>query len=265
MPTLPITLLALLVTFAGASAATAPPRLEERLAALDPVRPSDYFELAEEIADAPRDPNDRELARVLYGLAGTLDPPRYARSAALGIADLAIDRVTGQATDDRLRRRLLGVAILLEREGGDADLSTALRPTRPSPQAALLLSESFSHVRRGQGPRALSAIRSPEVDALLESYGRALTGGASRFREDVRTFRGGLRPAFAPAQRLAMLAIEEAALASSFPAKPRSWSSVLVERNGRPLLEVDAARLDEAFGVDPSRPWWRDGRWSERK
>ena len=64
-------------------------RWEERLARLDPLRPLDYLELAEEVADAAQDDDERELARQLCGLAGALDTERFGRSAMLAIAALA--------------------------------------------------------------------------------------------------------------------------------------------------------------------------------
>ena len=170
----------------------------KRLAQLDPSRPAAYFELAEEVADAAKTGQEEELARTLYGLAGALDRDRYARSAALGIASL---------TDDpRVRRRLQALASLLAR--GEAELLAEAAAARTTAIAAVSLSESFSFFRRGQGPRALGLVKSPETAALLERFGAGLPGGADRFREDCRAFKGGLRPELAPPQRLAMLAIE---------------------------------------------------------
>lgn len=250
---------ALLVATGFAARQAAPePRWAERLAALDPARPLDYFLLAEEVADAARGAEERELARTLYGLAGALDPEGLARSAALGIAGLAAEGVN----EERMRLRLLGLAVLLSPEEDGAAGRVVAGRRRPGASGALALSEAFSHLRRGQGPRALSAVRAPEPAALLERYAPRLTGGAERFREDGRAYRGGMRPALVPGQRRAMLEIEEAVLASAGESRGRGWSSFLVETGGRPLLEVDATRIEEAFAVDPTRPWWRDGRWS---
>jgi hypothetical protein len=222
---------------------------EARLAALDPLVPLDYFELAEEIADSAVTADDRGLARTLFGLAGTLDRS-LARSAALALA--------ATSRDEAEARRLLAVAALVDERGG-ASLLEAVTP--PSAAAAVGLSEAFSHFRRGQGSRALGSLKNPETDALLERFGPALTGGAARFREDCKAFRGGMRPELPPTERRNLLAIEEAALAAAGSSKDRTWSSILVETADRPLLEVDAERLAEAFGVDPTRPYWRSGRW----
>jgi hypothetical protein len=56
-----------------------------------------------------------------------------------------------------------------------------------------------------------------------------------------------------------MLRLETALLAGS----DRPWSSALLYGEGRPLIEVDPARLEETLGVDGSRPLYRAGRWVE--
>ncbi len=236
------------------------PDWSARLAHLDPARPKAYFELGEEIADAATNEHERELARTLFGLAGTLDRDALARSSALALASLS--------SDSRRRRSLTAVASLLGRPNAALDGDAALDQSdrRPTAAAAVALSEAFAFYRRGQGPRALGIVKGAEVDALLARYGAGTAGGAERFREDCRAYKGGLRPDPGRDARTAMLAIEESLLAAAAgDGRAREWSSVLIETAGRPLIEIDSARLDEAFGVDPSKPWWRDGRWSASK
>lgn len=251
-------LVALGATFFIAAGPAAPPSAPDwsaRLTALDPARPIDYFNLAEEVADAATTPADRELARHLYGLAGALAPQELGRSAALAQATLADDL--------RQRRTLYALASLLNASDDGSTPSDVAR-ARPSPQHAVALSEAFSQLRRGQGPRALSLLKTPEVGALLDDYGMRLPGGADRFREDCKSFKGGLRPSFPNDQLLTMLEIEKAVLGSAVLPTERastSWSSALVETGGAPLLEVDTAKLDVAFGVDPARSIWRKGQW----
>ncbi|MBL9120210.1 MAG: hypothetical protein JNL80_09890 [Phycisphaerae bacterium] len=234
------------------------PDWSTRLAALDPSRPMDYFELGEEVADAATTPEERQLARRLYGLAGTLAPDLLGRSAALAQASLA--------DDDRQRRTLLALASLLDATSG-GDLAAAQRP-RPAAESAVALSEAFSHLRRGQGPRASSTTKAPPVAALLDLYGTHLPGGPERFREDCRTFKSGLRPSYPMAQLLVMLEVEEAVLSAAVPANEQRtllWSTALVETDGAPLLEVDVTKLDTALGVDPERPYWRKGQWERSR
>ena len=236
-----------------------------RLAALAPSRPMDYFLLAEEVADQAVASDDRALARQLFGLAGALAPKELGRSAALALASLA--------EDERERRTLRALASLLAPDdapiGGD-EISRG----RPSPQHALALSEAFSQLRRGQGPRALGILKTPEVALLLDAYASQLPGGSERFREDCRVFKSGVRPSYAEGQKLLMLEIERAVLgmAGSGPAAGgggvaqgeatvAGWSSSLVATGGAPLLELDTARLENAYGVDPARSVWRNGQW----
>jgi hypothetical protein len=230
------------------------PDWSTRLAALDPVRPLDYFELGEEVADAARTVDDRALARKLFGLAGALDPSTFGRSAALAQASLA--------DDDRQRRTLVALASLLDAGSSLATLS--IQRSGIDAEHAVALSEAFSHLRRGQGPRATSVLRAPAANALLEQFGVRLTGGPDRFREDCRAFKSGLRPSYPAAQIVAMLEVEEAVLAAAVPPNEQRstmWSTSLVETNGTPLLEVDVTKLDVALGVDPTRPYWRNGQW----
>lgn len=240
------------------SAAPAPSAATDwstRLTALTPARPIDYLTLGEEVADAATTAEERELARHLFGLAGALAPTELGRSSALAQASLT--------QDPRQRRTLHGLASLLNASDDAGGVSEVGR-VRPAPQHAVALSEAFSQLRRGQGPRALSVLKTAEVAALLEEYGTRLPGGAERFREDCKTYKGGLRPSYPESQRLNMLEIEKALLGSAVLASERpatSWSSALVETGGSPLLEVDTAKLDVAFGVDPSRPLWRKGQW----
>lgn len=231
-----------------------------RLERLNPNMPSAYFELAEDIADVAVTKEEKDLARTLFALSGALDRERYGRSAALALAQLAEDL--------QRRRALTALASLLgDRKGATGDWSggdgrSVTGEATISLTAAIAVSEAFSHYRRGQGQRATSALRNPEVEAILVRLGTGSPGGVDRFREDLRVYKGGLRPQVAGDALGAMLAIEEAALAAAASAaEPRSWSSTLIETNGRPLIEIDAARVDEAFGVNSSRPYYRKGRW----
>lgn len=250
-----ITLAAILLSaLAIAARPSAAPDWSARLAALDPARPVDYFELAEEIADGATGESDKQLARHLFGLAGTLAPDTFGRSAALAQASLA--------SDERQRRTLLALASLLDVSSGGSPVAAQRR--RVVGTHAVALSEAFSHLRRGQGPRALTELKSPEVSALLDEYGLRLPGGPDRFRDDCRSYKGGVRPMLQRDHVLLMWEIEEAILSAAVPPSEErqlSWSTALVETNSRPLLEVDVHKLETMFGVDPSRPLWRKGQW----
>lgn len=226
----------------------------DRLAELRPSLPMAYFELAEEIADEADDGEERALARHLFALAGVLDRDRLGRSACLALADLA--------EQEHDRRRLLALASLLGGRGiGQAasvpsgfGLSETLDPS-----TVLALTEAFSHFRRGQGPKALAALREPGAMELLTASGQYIPGGANRFLEECRSFRGRVRPHLSEADEVRMMRLEMALLAGS----DRPWSSALLYGHGRPLIEVDPDRLEEMLGADGSRPLYRNGRWVE--
>ena len=230
-----------------------------RLETLDPQRPLEYFELAEEVADAATNDSQRELARTLFGLAGALDPAQLGRSACLALADLETD-----ASD---RRRLLALASLLASSGGGGGRLSSLGGEGDDrgaglvadPAAALAVSESFSHYRRGEGQNALAVLKEPGAMELLAANSRILRGGIDRFIEDCNYFRGGDRaPRLDDADITRMLRFEAALLAGD----ERDWSSDLVINQNQPLVEVDPGHLDRSLGVDLSRPLWRGGQWT---
>ncbi len=222
------------------------PGRQERLEALRPSRPIDYFELAEEIADEAGSPADLDLARHLFGLAGVLDPDRLGRSACLALADLE--------ADDIGRRRMLALASMLDPRG-------AALPPSPDPgddpAAALAVAEALGHYRRGEGARAEAALRRAGAMELLESCGHVLRGGAKRFVEDCRLYRGSRRPQLGAEELATHLRLEAALLAGA----DRTWSGELLLSTGRPLIEVDPERIEEALGVDRSKPRYRNGLW----
>jgi hypothetical protein len=253
-------------------------RWSARLEALDPARPMEYFLLAEEVADAAAASSGSEaltrraLARQLFGLSAVLasadlvgagrtlglDEAKLTRSAALALADLAED--PGRAA------RLRTAAALLDRRGGTL-LASPLATPPGDPQvggqdgaAALALSEALSLHRRGQGPKVTRLLAHPGVAELLDAHGSMIDGGADRLREDARAYRGQARPSMKEGAVTALLHLELGVLAG----RDRPWSTDLRMTRDQPLAEVDLTRLDELLEVDPSRPFWRSGRWVDR-
>jgi hypothetical protein len=224
----------------------------ERLEELRPAFPMAYFELAEEIADQADGGAERALARRLFGLAGVLDRDRLGRSACLALADLA--------EQEHDRRRLLALASLLGGAGiGQAGPPGSGLGRALEPSAVLAVTNAFSHFRRGEGPKALAALRTPGATELLDACGPYLPGGVNRFLEECRSFRGRVRPRLSEADEVRMMRLEMALLAGS----ERPWSSALLYGRGQPLIEVDPDRLEETLGTDGSRPLFRNGRWVE--
>lgn len=223
--------------------AAAPPPAEafrSRLERLDPERPIEYLELAEEVQAAARNDDDRRLARTLYGLAGAIDPTGLGASAALGQATLA-------ATPGE-RVRLVRLA---------AALSDSRHPSRdardPSP-STVRFAQLLAAYRRGDGSRARDLIGNPEVAALVESYGASFEGGAVGFRNAVIALRD--KPLDSDARRLESMFLEQSLLSGG-----RSFASDLIRSNDEPLAACDPLDPGPEFGVDRRTSWWRGGRW----
>lgn len=249
-----LVLAALVCGAAPPRAGTGSDRWDQRLAELEPGRPMAYFELAEDIADAAETPQEEQLARHLFALAGVLDRDHLGRSACLALADME--------EDEAHRRRLLALAALVG-GGGIAQPTLADGTTTPGSELTattiLALTDAFSYYRRGRGTKALTALEKGNAQRLLEECERFLRGGLNRFLEDCRNYRGQLRPTLTERDLVRMLRLEVALLAGA----DRSWSSDLLFGRGQPLLEVDPTRLAEMLGVNAACCVYRDGQWVE--
>lgn len=231
-------------SLAAQSAPAVATRWQERLATLDPVRPYDYFELAEEVADAAASEAERELARQLFGLAGALDTERLGRSAMLALAQFA--------TDVRERDRALAAAEIVGGRGG------ARRTFRPNPDQIEALARAFSSYRRGDGRKALAALRQSDADALLQKISGAIPGGADAFRAECASMRSSGGPAIDTDMARSLLLVELALRRGD----ARSASLDIILNGDEPLLEIDRTDPQALWRVDPDKPWWRDGAWS---
>jgi len=224
----------------------------QRLEQLRPQEPARYLELAEEVADAASTPDERELARHLFALAGALEPERLGRSACLALADLE--------ENPQSRKRLLALAALLPGVSGATPTDATPSAGDWSPAAASAVGEALSYYRRGDGSQALLALKQPGADALLQRFGNMLPGGYQRFIEDCRLYHGQQAPTLSSADVIRMLRFESSILAG----RERAWSSELLLSGGQALIEVDPTRLEESLNVDLRRPYNRNGRWVEK-
>lgn len=234
-------------------------RWTARLEGLRPDNPMAYFDLGEEVADLAQNEKEHELAWRLFALAGLLDTPRLGRSACLALADIE--------TEIHIKRRLLAMASLLSGTGGRSGGGTGGGSGGGllgrgdeggfSESTALSVTEAFSYYRRGLGSRALSQLRKPGAQEMLKSLGHLLRGGSARFLEDCKLYNGRVKPTLTEFHLVNMLTVELAILSGP----ERSWASELLLSRGRPLIEIESDRLDQVFGVDPSRCVYRGGRW----
>lgn len=217
--------------------------LVPRLEALDPSRPLEYLDLAEDVQASAKSDDDRRMARTLYGLAGAIDPGRLGASAALGQATLA--------ESPAQKSRLLRLAAAL---GGSARGNDA---SREPPTASIKFAQLMAAYRRGDGTRARELLNGVEVAAQLEIYGAAFEGGATGFRNAVAAMRD--RPLDSEARRLESMFLEQALLSGG-----RSFASDLIRSNAEALAACDPLNPGPEFGVDRTKSLWRNGRWIAR-
>ena len=229
---------------------------DQRLEALRPQEPERYLELAEEVEDAAKSEDDKRLARQLYALAGALEPERLGRSACLALAAMEENELA--------KKRFLALAALLPGMGGGAgagaNSAEGAIAAEWSPAAAVAVAEALSHYRRGDGSRALTALKEPGADQLLQQFSNMLPGGYQRFMEDCKAYKGQQAPTLSSADVIRMLRFESSILAG----RDRAWSSELLLSAGQALIEVDPQRLEDSLNVDLTRPIYRSGRWVEK-
>ncbi len=245
-----LSLAVVLLGFGGFAARTSPAadtRWNARLAKLDPVRPMDYLELAEEVADAATSEAERQLAGELFGFAGALDSARLGRSAMLALASIA------QTPQEKAR-----ATAAAELVGGRGAIRRGLT-AEPAQLEALARAISFH--RRGEGRKALNALKQDNADALLELVGERLAGGADVFREECKATRAG-GAGVTDEDIIANGLLIELALRSG---ELRAPGLDLALQGDEPLIEIDLSDPVSTWRVDPSRAWWREGKWSESR
>lgn len=259
-------------------------RFHDRLAALTPNNPLDYFLLGEEVAGAARSREDVELATTLYVLAaaGDIDHGGHvASSACFALADLA--------TTDRDRGWLVSTARLLSPQA--VPPAWTRRPETPADDSvSVQLATFLGLVRSGDGVQARQLLGKPGVERLLESYDRlmerlGISNGASALEREAerwpcpvcgneriqRRGRAGNQPhlcvncagepgpKLTNAELIGHLRFESWLLEGS----QRSWAAQVASDNGAPLVEASPQGIPDLFNINPRRVYWRDGQWLE--
>lgn len=260
-------------------------RFEARLAALAPDMPEGYFNLAEEVMDADSSPEGQKLATQLLVLAFSLDHGRggslsLAASACLALADLSPSR------SEREWLRALAMQIDPRRE-----LPVWVRRKPPSTSEAIdyQVSVAVGLTRTGDGAFARQLLRKTEVrdrlfelDRIVQRLGMA--GGADGIIREASRWPcpscGNLRY-----EKRSSSLLGDAKLCSNCKGKPgaklsrgeyvaqlrfeswllagtkRTWASQVTVDMGEPLADLDPLALPRLLSVDPSKPWFREGRW----
>lgn len=266
------------------------PNLVTRLGALDPARPLEYFELAEEVA-AVSGRDARTLARRLYVLALTLDqPPRgdgaLGSSACLGLA--ALTQRPGE------RRWLAATAAVIEsdRAGPGAEPPEPTESPVVDEQTGLQLATAIALVRGGDGRRAQTLLNRPGVSRALDAYASVLDdrgsmGMAGQIRSWATSYLycprcrnkrmvtepprpgmppetqvcpvclGSPGPRLSEDQFLVQLAMESALVRGIH----RLWSAQSMVDAGEPLRDPTPDELPAWYNVDATRPLFRHGEW----
>ncbi|MBM3999776.1 MAG: hypothetical protein FJ297_09610 [Planctomycetes bacterium] len=230
-----------------------------RLADLDPARPKDYRDYAEELAEKRVDPEARDMSLRLFVIAAHLDPEQLGRGALLGMA--------GLARTDEEARRFRAMAYLLD-PGRDERLLAAIgaRPADTPPAANRAIDtrpvwKALELLRKGRYQEADTLAKRPGMDAAFAPYAGLMTHG-----EFLALCGSRLRRREPPPDdwTIRILRVERRMLAESLGDEDRmaerstDWSRLLpsqIARIARPL------RLETITEFDPRQTTFRDGRW----
>ena len=228
----------------------------ERLAGLRRDQPQAYRDYAEELADKRQDPEARDTALRLYLIAASLDPPRFARSSLLGMADLARSR------DEESKFRAL--AYLL-----DPDHDPEL--LKPSSNAAATVAiadktgragllQALRHLRRGELEAARRVAERPPVKAAFAAIEVTLS-----FDQFIAA---SSQKQIAPVMLRKVLACElqladpppSAAPAKAVAVEPNEhiWFAAVQRDGTAPVAVLTLERITE---FDPRQCVFRDGEW----
>jgi hypothetical protein len=268
------------------SQAVIPSEVSGKLAKLRPEEPEGYYLLAEELADGAEEDPQKVLPRTLFVLAFELDRKRpqggpLAASSAIGLAK--IERL------ERDRRWLAALAGTIDRRYASQDWNVAAAPSL-SDELALKAATVLGLARAGEGREARRILDQPGVLDVLKRYERAIgttgeTGALSRLDKYIQQWpcsecgnervvrrmgdrgpelrlcpicRGNPGPVMGDEEFLAQLRFEAALLSGI----QRSWAAQIIVDQGAPLRDPDPEQLAPYYGVDPARPYWRNGAWS---
>ncbi|MEL7473742.1 MAG: hypothetical protein AAGK04_10535 [Planctomycetota bacterium] len=257
--------------------------LEQRLAALDPSEPREYYRLAEEVADRLDSPERLALARRLFVLALELDRARPAPS----VAGPACRALASLATSENDRRWL--EALARQFEASSVGEAVVFDPERVAPELGHRAATAFGLARAGRAHLVGRYLDDPDVVALIQRYDELLrvdglpgalnwlesqieswpvtTGSLDRI-ERVRgaqppryqldsTNGGNPGPRLTDRELVAFLRLESRLLSGIH----RSWAAQIAADLGAPLRDADAATAARTLGIDASRTLYREGAW----
>lgn len=258
--------------------------LADRLAALNPGDPEEYFKLAEEVSDKADDTGARRLATRLYVLAYELDrqrggTPSLAASSCLGLIPVA--------SAERDRQWLSSIARLLDARHASLRWIDQELPAEPE-SAFYKAATVLGSIRAGRGDSARQLMQDSQVTSVLERFDRTMVrlgvqGGAKGLEREAKEWpckecgnerivkrgnrgqdirlcsncKGSPGPDLKPGEFLSHLRMESLLLQGT----QRSWAAQLSVDNGSPLIDPDPDAVAETFNVDATLVLYRDGHW----
>jgi len=228
----------------------------DRVAALDPARPSLYRDYAEELYARRRDPEARATAIRLYVIAAWLDRENLGRSSLLGLVALA--RSPQEEKKFRAALYLIDPRTSLDAVQVSAKTTTAGDEDASAPQELL---RALRLLRTGKGPTARAIAEKPAVAKLLETYSRILT----RAEFNAASGQAVLSPR--ELRQTLLLELEMESLvhpaSNTEPAAASAhWSRELQGKGGKAVPSLSLETLTE---FDPRKCMYRDGKWVERE
>ncbi len=242
-----------------------------RLAALDPDRPLEYREYADELAEKKLDPEAREAALRLYVIAAELSSRTRQSSGGLNSGEFSYQSghaamlgLIALARSPEEEARFRAAAYLSDPRHDSALLRTptpiasSAAPVDPAAQQKLL--EAVQHARRGRGEVAARLIERPDIAAVLAAA-RALVS-KEEFQRICRAKElddGQLRTLLKLEVALEMALSPADASATSAQNAARSWVQLLREPQ-TPLRPLNLSHLTE---FDPRQSVYREGKWVE--
>ncbi len=225
----------------------------ERLAALNPEKPQDYRDYADELSEKREDPEARNAAIRLYLLAAHLDPAGQGRGALLSMA--------GLARSPAEERKFRAMVYLLDPAH---DRSVLKPPARPKTVAVALteseqtmLLTAIRALRSGNRREALNFTRRPLFQQVFQRFSSMFTLEAFRAAASQRT---GLLPR---AVQKKLLALELMVLGQpgqeSRDEKDVPWSTLVTNKRDSPVAQLSLETITE---FNPAETVFRDNRWT---
>ena len=223
-----------------------------RLSALNPARPQEYREYADELAEKKLDPEARDAALRLYVIAAWLDPSR-SRAPLLGLVPLA------RTADEESRFR--AAAYLADPHHDPAILrGTVVGAAAKAPdyEARRNLLEAARLVRQGKGDVAERLLDRPEIAAELGSAAAIVS--QQEFRRLCRLSQidsGQLRTLIKLELALVSAIAPQEPSAASGRHAAQAWSAL----SGKPTSPLAPLAIEHLTEFDPRKCVFRGGTW----